>query len=205
MLSTERLVSKPGIPNALLGCFLPTHQRFLLPFFVFVFSFVFCFVLIVHSLPETFIHTMFFFLNVLCFFSWDGRGHDLLFTHDTWLQLRTEPAQNAAGPGQRTNRNCFSYEQGGALRGGLGDWRVMEVRRRLEDVISSHVESRSRARVPASVGVQASFPGALPTSFHIFSLYITSLLQLTAWYRSFYGERGQDYSWSSMIISKEKK
>lgn len=119
-----------------------------------------------HSLPETFIHTMFFFLNVLCFFSWDGRGHDLLFTHDTWLQLRTEPAQNAAGPGQRTNRNCFSYEQGGALRGGLGDWRVMEVRHRLEDVISSHVESRSRASVPASVGVQASFPGPLPTSFH---------------------------------------
>lgn len=75
-----------------------------------------------------------------------GLAEDMIYCSHMTLGCNWEPAQTAAGPGQGTNRNCFSYEQGGALRGGLGDWRVMEVRHRWEDVISSHEESRSHQR-----------------------------------------------------------
>lgn len=209
VLSTERLVSKLGIPNASLGCFLPTHQRFLL-------HFLFCFVLIVRSLPETFIHTMFFFfLNVLCFFSWIGRGHDLLFTHDTWLQLRASPecCRSRAGDQQElfqlwARRGSQRWSR--RLEGDGGQTSMGRCYQQSRGVQKSSappasVGVRASVGVWASMDVQASFPGPLPNLLSLFGLYIPSLLQLTAWCRGFYRERGQDYSWSSMIIPKEKK
>lgn len=170
------------------------------------FLFLFCFVLIVHLLPEIFIHTMFSFFFFKCSMLLQLGWQRTWFIVHTWHLAATEDraSPECCSPGQGTNRNCFSYEPGGALRGGLGDWRVMEVRYRLEGVISSHLESRSRASVPGLRGCAGYLSWASPQPSFTLWPYITSL-QLTAWCRGFYRERGQDYSWSSMIISKEKK
>lgn len=94
-----RVISKLGRSNVSLNCFLPHHWRMSV------------------CLNQAFIvwniYTHYGFIkkkkNCFCFSSCDGRRHDVLFTCYTWPRLRTEPVQNAAGPGQKTNRNCFSY------------------------------------------------------------------------------------------------